>query len=76
MSIADKMLKKIGYKKIINSDEIIQYEFEGLWMDSEIIFDLKGKTVRKEYSNGESQEITMQELQAICEMAKELGWNA
>lgn len=43
-------------------------------MDNEIKFDLKGKTILKEYSTGESQEITIQELQAINKKVEELGW--
>jgi len=43
-------------------------------VDNEIKFDLKGKTILKEYSTGESQEITIQELQAINKKCQELGW--
>lgn len=74
MSKADEMFEELGYKILFKDKNIIQYEFEGVYMDNEIKFDLKGKTVLKEYSTGESQEITMQELQAINKECKELGW--
>lgn len=74
MKTADEMFKKLGYQILFKDDKIIQYEFEGIYMDNEIKFDLKGKTVLKEYSTGESQEITLQELQAIYKKCEELKW--
>ena len=74
MSKADEMFEELGYENIIDNDNYIQYEFEGIYMDNEIIFDLKGKTIKKEYSTGESQEINIQEIQAINEKCKELDW--
>ena len=75
MSKADKMFEELGYKKIIDNTDIVQYEFEGLYMDIEIRFDLQARTIIKEYSTGESCGITIAELQAINEKVKELGWN-
>ena len=74
MSKSDKMFKDLGYEKIIANIDTIQYEFEGFYMDNEIRFDLKARTIIKEYSNGESQEISIQELQAINEFCKERRW--
>lgn len=74
MKTADKTFEELGYKILFKDKDIIQYEFEGVYMDNEIKFDLKGKTILKEYSTGESQEITIQELQAINKKCKELGW--
>ena len=71
---ADEMFEKLGYEILFKDKNIIQYEFEGKYMDNEIRFDLKGKTVLKEYSTGESQEISIQELQAINKKCEELGW--
>lgn len=71
---ADEIMKELGYKILFKGKNIIQYEFEGVYMDNEIKFDLKGKTILKEYSTGESQEITIQELQAINKKCQELGW--
>lgn len=66
-------LKNYGYEILFEDEKIIQYEFEGIYVDNEIKFDLKGKTILKEYSTGESQEITIQELQAINKKCQELG---
>ena len=44
MSEADKMFERLGYKILFEDDEHIQYEFEGLYMDNEIIIYKKGKT--------------------------------
>ncbi len=74
MSETDKLFEELGYEKIIDNFDTIQYEFEGIYMDNEIRFDLKTRTIIKEYSNGESQEISMQELQAIYQFCKEKGW--
>ena len=71
---ADEMFEVLGYEFLFKNEKMIQYEFEGFYMDTEIKFDLKGKTVLKEYSIGESQEITMKELQAINKKVEELGW--
>ena len=71
---ADEMFEKLGYEILFNDKNIIQYEFEGFYMDTEIRFDLKWQTVLKEYFTGESQEISIQELQAINKKCEELGW--
>lgn len=75
METADEMFEELGYEILFKNEKMIQYEFEGFYMDTEIKFDLKGKTVLKEYSTGESQEITMEELQVINKKVEELGWN-
>lgn len=71
---ADEMLEELGYEIIIKNKDIIEYEFSGIYMDNEIKFDITEKTVLREYSNGDSKEISMQELQAINLKCKELGW--
>lgn len=71
---ADEMFEKLGYEILFKDKDIIQYEFEGFYMDTEIRFDLKWQTVLKEYFTGESQEISIQELQAINKKCEELGW--
>lgn len=75
METADEMFEELGYEILFKNEKMIQYEFEGFYMDTEIKFDLKGKIVLKEYSTGESQEITMEELQVINKKVEELGWN-
>ena len=71
---ADEMFEELGYEMLFEDNDYIQYEFEGHYMDNEIKIDKKGKTILKEYSSEDSQEITMQELQAINKKCKELGW--
>lgn len=75
MSKVDKMFKELGYEVIENSNTTLNYEKEGLYMDKEIIFELLDKSISTGYGTGECCHITMQELQAINEKVKELGWN-
>lgn len=71
---ADEMFEELGYDILVDNEECLQYERTGLYMDLEIKFDKEGKTILKEYSDGESCEITMQEFKAINEKVKELDW--
>ena len=73
MSKADEMFKKLEYKISFEDSHYIRYRFVGVFADTEIQFDLKEETIFIESSLGESQEISMQELQAIYEKVKELG---
>ena len=78
MSKADEMFDELGYfKKIIpksytNNKEIRYSKHINKCL---ITFDLEFKQVLCEYMDGSSSSITMQELQAINEKVKELGWN-
>lgn len=74
MSKADEMFEKLGYEKIIESNVRIDYEKEGQFFDKEIVFELIDKIICVELGTGESANINMQELQAINEKVKELGW--
>ena len=73
MSKADEMFEKLGYKKdFSNSDEVIEYyKYDGENEDDLYVirFYISSKRV------WENSSITMQELQAIYEKVKELGWN-
>lgn len=74
MSEADEMFKELGYKKTysVNNDEILMigYGLNNEKIDEcEIIFLKKAKTIIIGIAIG------MQELQAINEKVKELGWN-
>ena len=74
MSKADEMFEKLGYKKTysVNNNEILMigYGLNNEKIDEcEIIFFKKAKKIIIEI------EIEMQELQAINEKVKELGWN-
>ena len=75
MSKADEMFEKLGYK--MNEEEtIVTYFRRGAFVDGYIKFDLADKVVCAEMGyNHESKDIEMQELQAINEKVKELGWN-
>lgn len=76
MSKADEMFKKLEYKKY-TSDDCIMY-MKDLFM---ITFIIPNKRFITEYKQGDFNfpkirpfEISMQELQAINEKCKELGW--
>ena len=76
MSKADEMFKELGYKKYINDSKTkIRYIFEGA---DNIIFDLEIETVKAYIWNDGTRELVKslnkEELQAINEKVKELGW--
>ena len=69
MSKADKMFKELGYENVRETEYWIVYKGK----EKDIDFNKKYKTI--EVENGmESKKITIQELQAINEKCKELGW--
>lgn len=75
MSKADEMFEKLGYNKIADNSFAITYE----WQEFEIQFSLGKKTIEKAFYNSElntynATRISMQELQAINEKCKEMGW--
>lgn len=74
MSEADKMFEELEYEKIIENNIEILYEKERRFWDKEISFDLIDRQIRVEMGAGDSEPITMQELQAINMKCKELGW--
>lgn len=69
----DEMFEKLGYKKSITQLADIKFYKDD---DNVIYFRMVQKTFNKsgEY-DGMCDYITMQELQAINEKVKELGWN-
>ena len=76
MSKADKMFEELEYKKY-TSDDCVMY-MKDLFM---ITFIIPNKRFITEYKQGDYNfpkirpfEISMQELQAINEKCKELGW--
>lgn len=71
MSEADKMFKKLGYKLKTDERETIQYIKDD---DTFFVFSLQYKFFSKFELYKYSGEITMEELQAINEKVKELGW--
>ena len=73
MSKADEMFKKLGFEEIEKYNNGISYYRDNDLEEDEIEFidyENIGKTVNFNMFSG----ITMQELQAINEKVKELGW--
>lgn len=76
MSKADEMFEKLGYELVTESKYILEYKKQLENFSKFITFDLLDKaftTFNYVVSNCQSY-ITMQELQAINEKCKELGW--
>ena len=69
MSKADKMFENLGYEKLQDNKNITEYIDKDI--NNKVVFYKNLKEVAKLYNFG----ITMQELQAINEKVKELGWN-
>lgn len=65
---ADEMFKELGFDK----NEGL-YEIQYITKDNQITFDKRNNTVVV-YSNDYDDKINMQELQAINQKCKELGW--
>lgn len=73
MSKADDMFKELGYKKHIDNE----YEVEFYCYDIYFTFDKEDKTIQKRVELDNvflAKPVTIQELQAINEKVKELGW--
>lgn len=74
---ADEMLKKLGYEKIEESKRYLRYSTDKRYGEH-IDFELKLKQVRCTrvtcQGNTHFKYFSMQELQAINEKVKELGW--
>ena len=79
MSKADEMFEELGYFKKIIPEKFSYTNYKEIRYLKHINkclikFDLEFKQVLCEYIGGSSSSITMQELQAINEKCKELGW--
>lgn len=73
---AKEMFEELGYEKtrVINPDGCIDYVNTNEKY-SEIYFDKNFKMITKHYLNsGVAYPITLEELQAINQQVKELGW--
>ena len=75
MSKADKMFKELFYDKI-GENTYITYERYGnnKMYFIELEFNNKNLSFKKQYQDGKPADIEIQELQAINEKVKELGW--
>lgn len=74
MSKADKMFEELGYEKY-QKENIGYAKRDENEIMSAIIFDFNKKAVVVHYDYTTTIGITMQELAAINEKVKELGWN-
>lgn len=74
LSKADEMLEHLGYIKQYENDGNIYYYIDVICKDDYICFDLGRKTYTKRVCYHDAGEITIEELQAINEKVKELGW--
>lgn len=73
MSKADEMFEKLGYRKYSNTYSTF---YQNNSKSKEILFDVEDKDfVCQDMYDYDGLYITMQELQAINEKVKELGWN-
>ena len=78
MSKSDEMFDELGYKLISKTDTFIIYEKEDnetYPYKKELSFSLKHKSIIKSCKLYNRCWLSMQELQAINEKVKELGWN-
>ena len=84
MSKADEMFGKLGYKTVNEYSNGIEYIYStdddftqngGNALDDCIAFFIYGNDTKRIIIDKFYDAITMQELQAINEKVKELGWN-
>lgn len=78
MSKADEMFEKLDYIKY-EDEYICKYEYDKAGLEMIIEFNLKYSTITismydKDEKRRHPPEITMQELQAINQKCRELGW--
>lgn len=73
---ADKMFEELGYTRTIEPNEPcnMYYYADIICKDEFICFDLTRKNFRKVCAYHDSDDITIEELQAINQKVKELGW--
>jgi hypothetical protein len=75
---AKEMFEKLSLEQIRNDDNYIEYVRNGLGGYISILFSLRWKTIKPTYgyqARGiNCHEITLDELKAIVQQAKELGW--
>ena len=79
MSKADELFKELGYKKIEENDKYVLYLSEkSLWRQRKIRFWKDEKIIFNDLLENDkvvsSVQIGIEELQAINEKVKELGW--
>ena len=81
MSKADEMFERLGFKKALDNDQEVKYEYRNVIMNDRIEHTIQiakiGKIVFSYRSDENHQAMGFgdEELQAINEKVKELGWN-
>lgn len=75
MSKADEMFEKLGYEKYESSKYYGYYLYDKNDNTVCIFFIKNKKAVALRYDGSNAPAMDMQELQAINEKVKELGWN-
>lgn len=75
MSKADEMFNELGYRKYSYQEgKIIDYDYRKGEEGKTIAFYLIEKSVTADVSSDDVVKFTVQELEAINEKVKELGW--
>lgn len=87
MKSAREMFEELGFEQITDSENIIEYRYENIYIECNedmiewgttklITFDKKNKVFNTLVESSEEDEegITIKELQAINQQINELGW--
>ena len=72
MSKADEMFGKLGYVKIRDDERFIKYK--KFYKNDNIVMDKETKDFIKNFDSEYWEAVTMEELQAINEKCREMGW--
>lgn len=73
-SEADKMFEKLGYR-YARLNDLIRYEKRKTALIKVIVFDMANEKIKIQYYVGSGMDVDIEELKAINEKVKELGWN-
>lgn len=72
---AKEMFKELGYKQDKQKDYIVYWRPLKFGREQQIEFDFKHKTIEmRKVPDMRCETITLEELQAINQQSKELGW--
>lgn len=71
---ADELFEELGYEIIVNDEITLIYKNGVIGMDKEIVLEKANRGITISYSTGDSCYMNMQELQAINQKCKEMGW--
>lgn len=77
---ADELFEKLGFKKVIDDDKEIKYQYKETLMGDKIVHTIQIAKIGKiifSYRSDENHQVmgfSKKELQAINAKVKELGW--